>query len=120
MEKTLRELIVDTLGNKNIIIEEQTVTERLDRWDEHEGQMLPNCAKELTDSILSLLSARIKAKALTDEQIKDATDFDALCCDGCYKITEKMTTAEADVYCLNCTLKAVAAAQLQAVLGELE
>jgi len=53
MEKTLRELIVDTLGNKNIIIEEQTVTERLDRWDEHEGQMLPNCAKELTDSILS-------------------------------------------------------------------
>ena len=66
---------------------------------------------EIADDICSLLSQRIKA---------DATDFDALCCDGCYKITEKMTTAEADVYCLNCTLKAVAASQLQAVLGELE
>ena len=83
-------------------------------WKEwHEKQ----CGGKLIQSFivdedyLSLLSHRIKA---------DATDFDALCCDGCYKITEKMTTAEADVYCLNCTLKAVAASQLQAVLGELE
>jgi hypothetical protein len=112
MEKTLREEIVELC--------EAIKTQRcVGRKTTDICPVMP-CYECKADQIRSLIYKRIKAKALTDEQIKDATDFDALCCDGCYKITEKMTTAEADVYCLNCTLKAVAAAQLQAVLGELE
>ena len=65
-------------------------------------------AAKFTDDVLSLLSQHIKAKALTDEQIKQI---------------------EGEIFCQSQpngdgfefkVQKAVAAAQLQAILGELE
>ena len=50
------EQVKKILENKNITIEEQTVTDREDRWDAHNGQMLPNDAKELATKIAALYS----------------------------------------------------------------
>jgi hypothetical protein len=83
--------------------------------DVAERNALAETPKESAEYLLSLILSEIDKAALTEEQIKDATDYDVLCCDGCYKITENMTTAEADIYCQTCCFKAVAAAQLEAI-----
>ena len=56
------EQVKKILENKNITIEEQTVTDREDRWDAHSGQMLPNDAKELATEIAALYEPQVCPK----------------------------------------------------------
>ena len=82
----------------------------------------PPLANNDINSILSLLSAHIKAKALTDEQITQIKHNAFMEWEKTQEYKDAILGGELPFIYLRDRMydKAVAAAQLQAVLGELE
>jgi len=66
------------------------------------------------EGIIEFISVRIKAKALTDEQLKQ-NEIEAF-----YNYTKLLREQKAEISFGKYTQKAVAAAQLQAILKELD